>query len=53
MKSAMNTPPIFTRAPWLKGAAGSVLLHAALVLPFILHFSLRQPESTPAAVMIE
>ena len=53
MKSAMNTPPILTRAPWLKGAAGSVLLHAALVLPFILHFSLRQPESTPAAVMIE
>lgn len=53
MKSVMNTPPIFTRAPWLKGAAGSVLLHAALVLPFILHFSLRQPESTPAAVMIE
>lgn len=53
MKSAMNTTPIFTRAPWLKGAAGSVLLHAALVLPFILHFSLRQPESTPAAVMIE
>ncbi|WP_404680240.1 energy transducer TonB [Raoultella terrigena] len=49
----MNTPPILTRAPWLKGAAGSVLLHAALVLPFILHFSLRQPESTPAAVMIE
>ncbi|WP_421672537.1 energy transducer TonB [Raoultella terrigena] len=49
----MNTPPIFTRAPWLKGAAGSVLLHAALVLPFILHFSLRQPESTPASVMIE
>lgn len=53
MKSAMNTPPTLTRAPWLKGAAGSVLLHAALMLPFILHFSLRQPESTPAAVMIE
>lgn len=53
MKSAMNTPPILARAPWLKGAAGSMLLHAALVLPFMLHFSLSQPESPPAAVMIE
>ncbi|MGE0970314.1 energy transducer TonB [Klebsiella sp. WOUb02] len=49
MKNAINTP----RALWIKGAAGSLLFHAALVLPFVLHFSLRQPESTPAAVMIE
>ncbi|WP_346431386.1 energy transducer TonB [Raoultella scottii] len=49
----MNTPPILSRAPWIKGSAGSVLFHAALVLPFMLHFSLNQPESTPAAVMLE
>ncbi|TCW09977.1 protein TonB [Raoultella sp. BIGb0138] len=44
------TPP---RSPWLGGSAASVLFHAALILPFIIHFSLRPAESPPAAVMME
>ncbi|MCU6670982.1 TonB family protein [Enterobacteriaceae bacterium H4N4] len=31
----------------------SVLFHAALALPFIVHFSRPQPEATPAAVMVQ
>ena len=40
------------RAPWVRGAATSVIAHAAIALPFILHFASPPPVASPAAVMV-
>lgn len=44
--------PTLPRAAWLRGGVISVAFHVALALPFLLHFSREQSESTPAAVMM-
>ena len=49
----MNTSLILPRRSWTGGTAASVLLHVALVLPFVIHFAQKESEATPAAVMVE
>jgi protein TonB len=41
-----------SRAPWLRSGVASIAFHVALALPFILHLTREQSESTPAAVMV-
>jgi len=49
----MNVNNLMPRAPWTWSATASVLFHAALALPFILHLNRPQPQATPAAVMVQ
>lgn len=48
----MSTHFSLPRASWTGGGIASVFFHAALALPFVLHFADKQPEATPAAVMM-
>ncbi|WP_434640733.1 TonB family protein [Klebsiella sp. I138] len=53
MSGKINTPFTSPRVSWVGGSTASILFHAALVLPFIIHFSLKPRETPPAAVMME